>query len=163
MNSLMRREPYQRAVSLQQAMDRLFEDGSKSMFGQDMNLALDMYETDESVVVKLAVPGVKPEDIDVTVVGDTLTIKGQVESDEETKERNYHLRERRYGKFVRSVTLPGPVQVDNTTAEFENGVLTLTAPKRQEVKPKTIQVKPVEAKNEQQASPEHMSTETTVS
>jgi len=144
MNSLMRREPYDGAVSLQKAMDRLFEESFvRPAFSQDMNLALDMYETDQDVVVKLAVPGVKPEDIEVTVVGDTLTIKGKVESEEETKERNYHLRERRFGQFARTVTLPAPVQVDTTTAEFENGVLTLTAPKREEVKPKTVQVKAV--------------------
>jgi len=144
MNSLMRREPYDGAVSLQKAMDRLFEESFvRPAFSQDMNLALDMYETDQDVVVKLAVPGVKPEDIEVTVVGDTLTIKGKVESEEETKERNYHLRERRFGQFARTVTLPAPVQVDTTTAEFENGVLTLTAPKREEVKPKIVQIKAV--------------------
>jgi len=148
MNSLMRRDPFEGVVSLQQAMNRLFEESFvKPSLSQDMNLALDMYETDENVVVKLAVPGVKPEDIEVTVTGDTLTIKGQLEAEEETNDRNYHLRERRYGSFVRSVTLPAPVQVDQTSAEFENGVLTLTAPKREEVKPKTIQVKSTEHKS----------------
>ena len=152
MSSLMRRDPYQGPVSLQQAMNRLFEDSFvRPMFDQqDMNLAMDMYETDDSVVVKLAVSGAKPEDIQITVVGDTLTIKGKVEAEQETKDRNYHLRERRYGSFVRTVTLPVPVNVDATTAEFENGILTLTAPKREEVKPKTIQVKPTEAKAEEE-------------
>jgi len=142
MSSLMRREPSDGPVSLQKAMDRLFEESFvRPAFGQDMNLAMDMYETDENVIVKLAASGVKPEDIEVTIVGDALTIKGKVEADKETRERNYHLRERRYGRFVRTVTLPAPVQVDTTTAEFENGVLTLTAPKREEVKPKTVEVK----------------------
>jgi HSP20 family protein len=142
MSSVMRREPLDGAVSLQKAMDRLFEESFvKPSLAQDMNLALDMYETDQDVVVKLAVSGVKPEDIQVTVVGDTLTIKGELKSEEQTQERNYHLRERRYGKFVRTVTLPAPIEVDTTTAEFENGVLTLTAPKREEVKPKTVEVK----------------------
>jgi len=142
MSSLMRREPYQGAMSLQKAIDHLFEDSFvRPYFGQELNLAMDMYETDDDVVAKLALPGVKPEDIEVTIVGDTLTIKGKLEAEEETKERNYHLRERRFGKFVRSVTLPVPVQVDATTADFKDGVLTLTAPKRQEVKPKTVQVK----------------------
>jgi len=129
-------------MSLQKAIDHLFEDSFvRPYFGQELNLAMDMYETDDDVVAKLALPGVKPEDIEVTIVGDTLTIKGKLEAEEETKERNYHLRERRFGKFVRSVTLPVPVQVDATTADFKDGVLTLTAPKRQEVKPKTVQVK----------------------
>jgi len=148
MNSLMRRDPFEGVVSLQQAMNRLFEESFvKPSFSQDMNLALDIYETDENIVVELAVPGVKPEDIEVTVTGDMLMIKGKLEAEEETNERSYHLRERRYGSFVRSVTLPAPVQVDQTSAEFENGVLTLTAPKREEVKPKTIQVKSTEQKS----------------
>jgi HSP20 family protein len=146
MSSLMRREPYNGMVSLQQAMDRLFQDSFvRSSLAQDVNLALDMYETDQAVVVKLAVSGLKPEDIQVTVVGDALTIKGEVKSEEQTEERNYHLRERRYGKFVRTVTLPVPIQVDATTAEFEHGVLTLTAPKREEVKPQTVEIKAKQA------------------
>jgi len=142
MSSLMRREPFEGAVSLQKAMDRLFgESLVRPSLAQDMNLALDMYETDENIVVKLAVSGVKPEDIEVTVVGDTLTIKGEIKAEGEVQERSYHLRERRYGKFTRSVTLPTPVQVDKTTAEFENGILTLTAPKREEAKPRTVEIK----------------------
>ncbi len=161
MSSLMRRDPYQGAVSLQQAMNRLFEDSLvRPMFdGQDMNLAMDMYETDDSVVVKLAVSGVKPEDIQITVVGDQLTIKGKIEAEKETQERNYHLRERHYGSFVRTVTLPVPVDVDAATAEFENGILTLTAPKREEIKPKPIQVKPTEAKAEQELDKEKLVTQ----
>lgn len=148
MNSLTRRDPYQGVVSLQKAMDRLFEDSFvRPAFAQEINMAMDMYETDNDVVVKLTVPGVKPEDIDVTIVGDSLTIKGKIEAEEETNERNYHLRERHSGRFTRSITLPAPVKVDATTAEFQNGILTLTAPKREEVKPKTIQVKASQAKS----------------
>jgi len=142
MSSLMRREPFESAVSLQQAMNRLFDESFvRPALLQDLNLAMDMYETDDNVVVKLAVSGVKPEDIEVTVVGDSLTIKGEIKTEEQVQQRNYHLRERRYGRFSRSVTLPAPVQVDKTTAEFENGILTLTAPKLEEVKPKTVEVK----------------------
>ena len=156
MSSLMRRQPYQGVVSLQQAMNRLFEESfvTPATDRQDLNLAMDMYETDDKVVVKLAVSGVKPEDIQVTVVGDTLSIKGEVKAETETKERSYHLRERRYGSFVRTVTLPTPVNVDATTAEFENGILTLTAPKREEVKPKSIQVKPTAVKTEEESKKE---------
>jgi len=142
MSSIMRREPFENAVSLQKAMDHLFEQSFiKPAFLNDLNLAMDMYETNDDVVVKLAVSGVKPEDIEVTIVGDSLTIKGEVKAEEQVNERSYHLRERRYGKFSRSVTLPSPVQVDKATAEFENGILTLTAPKLEEVKPKTVEVK----------------------
>lgn len=156
MNGLMRRDPYQGVVSLQKAMDRLFEDSFiRPAFSQEMDLALDMYETDNDVVVKLTVPGVKPEDIDVTIVGDSLIIKGTIEAEEETNERSYHVRERHYGRFVRTVTLPAPVRVDATTAEFKNGILTLTAPKREEVKPKTIQVKASQAKGIEQPRQEN--------
>ena len=156
MSSLMRRQPYQGVVSLQQAMNRLFEESfvTPATDRQDLNLAMDMYETDDKVVVKLAVSGVKPEDIQVTVVGDTLSIKGEVKAETETKERSYYLRERRYGSFVRTVTLPSPINVDAATAEFENGVLTLIAPKREEVKPKAIQVKPTETKTEEESNEE---------
>ncbi|NIO71811.1 MAG: Hsp20 family protein, partial [Anaerolineae bacterium] len=107
----------------------------------DGSLAVDMYETDEEVVVKTAVPGVKSEDIDVSITGDVLTIKGETKAEEKVEKANYIRQERRYGAFSRSLTLPSTVVADKATAEFENGVLTLTLPKAEEVKPKTIKVK----------------------
>jgi len=92
-------------------------------------------------VVRTVVPGVKPEDLDVSVTGDTLTIKGDTRAEEEVKEENYIRRERRYGSFCRSLLVPIPVVADKAEAEFENGVLTLTLPKVEEVKPKAIKVK----------------------
>jgi len=130
-------------VSLQKAMDRLFETSFvrpvlPAVFGASP--ALDMYETDNEVVVKATVPGVKPEDIQVTVTGNTLTIKGEVKAEEDVKRRSYVYRERRYGEFVRSIGLPGDVETDKATAEFEHGVLTLRIPKAESAKPKTVQV-----------------------
>jgi len=130
-------------VSLQKAMDRLFETSLvrpvlPTVFGASP--ALDMYETDNEVVVKATVPGVKPEDIQVTVTGNTLTIKGEVKAEEDVKRRSYVYRERRYGEFVRSIGLPGGVEADKATAEFEHGVLTLKIPKAESAKPKTVQV-----------------------
>jgi HSP20 family protein len=84
---------------------------------------------------------VKPEDIDVSVSGDLLTIKAEVKEEKEVKEENYFRRERRFGTFCRSVTLPIEVDVDKAKAEYENGVLTLTFPKAEAVKPKVIKVK----------------------
>jgi len=100
-----------------------------------------MYETDQEVVIKTSVPGVKPEDIDITVVGDTLTIKGETKAEEKVERANYIRQERRYGAFSRSLTLPTSIVAEKAKAEFENGVLTLTLPKAEEVKPKTIKVK----------------------
>ena len=104
-------------------------------------MAVDVYETDEDVVVKASVPGVDPEELDISITGDTLTIKGETRAEEEVEEENYVYRERRYGAFSRSMTIPTSVEADEADAEFEDGVLTLRLPKAEEVKPKTIKVK----------------------
>jgi len=147
MRNLVRWEPFHDLISLRDAMDRLFEEsfvrpriGWPTLVGAEA-LAVDMYETDEAVVVKMAIPGVEPEDLDVSVVGDTLTIKGETKVEEEVKEENYIRRERRYGSFCRSLTIPVPVVPDKAEAGFENGILTLNLPKAEEVKPKAIKVK----------------------
>jgi len=145
--NLVRWEPWSDLMSLSEAMDRLFEEsfvrpraGWLAPLGAE-SLAVDMYETDDDVVVKTTVPGVKSEDIDVSITGDVLTIKGETKSEEKVEKANYIRQERRYGAFSRSLTLPSTVMADKATAEFENGVLTLTLPKTEEVKPKTIKVK----------------------
>jgi len=145
MANLVRWEPVRDLVSLREAMDRLFE----TSFVQprvgwpapEESLAVDMYETDDAVVVKTAVPGIKPEDLDVSIVGDTLTIRGETKAEEEIKKENYIRRECRRGSFCRSLVVPLSVVADEAEAEFENGILTLTLPKAEEVKPKTIKIK----------------------
>ena len=148
MANLVRWEPFYDLISLRDAMGRLFEAsfvrprvGWPAPVGVEA-LAVDMYETDETIIVKMAIPGVKPESLDVSVAGDTLTIKGETKSEEEVKEENYIRRERRYGSFCRSLTIPLPVVPDEAEAGFENGILTLSLPKAEEVKPKVIKVKP---------------------
>jgi len=144
MSSLIRWDPFGEVVSLQRVMDRLLEDNlSRPSLLQHgmMDLALDMYETDQDIVVRTAVPGVKPEDIEVTLVGNTLSIKGETRVEDKVEEKDYIRRERRYGKFARTVTLPTHVIAEQAKAEFENGLLTLTIPKTEEAKPKTIEVK----------------------
>jgi HSP20 family protein len=128
-------------------MDRLFEESVVRPGGAALapratgTLAVDVYETDEDVVVKASVPGVDPEDLDISITGDTLTIKGETRAEEEVEEENYVYRERRYGAFSRSMTIPTSVRADEADAEFDDGVLTLRLPKTEEVKPKTIKVK----------------------
>jgi HSP20 family protein len=145
MASLIKWEPLSDLVSLRDAMDRLFEDsfvrmrGLPAIFGAEP-LALDVYETADSVVVKTAVPGVKPEDIDITITGDVLTIKGETKTEEKVEETNYIRQERRYGAFQRSVQLPGSLLTEDAKATFEDGVLTLTIHKSEKAKPKTIKV-----------------------
>jgi HSP20 family protein len=100
-----------------------------------------MYETDEAVVVKSAIPGVDPADMDISIHGDTLTIKGETKMKEEIEEGNYVCREHYYGAFSRSLTIPVSIEADAAEAEFEDGILTLTLPKAEELKPKAIEVK----------------------
>lgn len=145
MADLTRWEPMG-ATSLRQAMDRLFEDSfvrSSGLFPalrQDIP-AVDMYQTDKEVVVKASLPGMKGEDVDISVTGDVLTIKGEHKDEQEVNEENYFRKEMRYGSFIRSLEIPVPVKVDKAEAVFEDGVLTLTMPKSEAVQPKSIKVK----------------------
>lgn len=144
--SITRWEPFRDLISLREAMDRLFEESwvrprAGWFLPTEGTLAVDIYETDDDVVVKTAVPGVKPEDIDITISGNTLTIAGETKAEEKVEEENYIRRERRYGRFSRSVTLPSGVQGEKAEATFEHGLLTLTIPKAEEAKPKVIKVK----------------------
>jgi len=147
MPNIVRFEPLRDFVSLRDAMDRLMEDSfinPRSGLLAPLtggSLALDIYETDQDVIVKASLPGVKPEDIDISVVGDTLTIKGEVKEESDVENECYHCRERRTGTFQRTVTLPSITVPDKADAKVDNGVLTLTLPKAEEVKPKSIRVK----------------------
>jgi len=147
MTQLTRWEPFRDLASLREAMDRLFEESVVRPGGAALaprvtgTLAVDVYERDEDVVVKASVPGVDPEDLHISITGDTLTIKGETRAEEEVEEENYFYRERRHGVFSRSMTIPTSVKADEADAEFEDGVLTLRLPKAEEVKPKTIKVK----------------------
>ena len=148
MANLVRWDSARDMMSLRDAMDRLFEESflRPGFFGATDSasnmLPVDMYETDNQLVVKAAVPGMKPEDIDVTITGDLLTIKGEFRSENEQKDekRNYHRQERRYGSFTRQVSLPVAVKTEACQASFENGVLTLELPKAESAKPKTVRI-----------------------
>ncbi len=102
---------------------------------------VDVYEDDESVVVNADLPGIKKEDIDLSITGDTLTLKGEKKQEEEIKEEDYHRIERAYGTFQRTITLPAPVNADKVEASYTDGVLEVKMPKKEEVKPKKIDVK----------------------
>jgi HSP20 family protein len=147
MANLVRWDPVRDMMSLREAMDRLFEEsfvrprGVLAPVEGAVTLALDVFESDDDVTVRASIPGVNPDDIDISVTGDVLTIKGETSEEREEKQGNYHLRERRYGAFQRSVNLPAPVNTDKAEAEFKNGVLTLTLPKVEEVKPKSIKIR----------------------
>jgi len=102
--------------------------------------ALDVHETEDAYVVEAEVPGLDKKDIEITVLEDLLTIKGERKRDEEVKEDSYHRIERTYGSFQRSISLPNSVDSGKVAAHFKNGVLHITLPKREEAKPREIQV-----------------------
>lgn len=146
MSSLIRWEPFSDLVSMRDAMDRIFEDSFIRPRGwlaplRAADLAIDMFETKDDVVVKATLPGLKPEDVEITITGDTLTIRGESKEESEVKEEDYIRKERRYGSFCRAVTLPSGLKSDKAEATFENGVLALRIPKSEEIKPKSIKVK----------------------
>jgi HSP20 family protein len=144
MSNLIPWKPAREMMTLREAMDRLFDDA----FTSPLSLrdgwsapAIDMYQTDDEVVVRAALPGIKPDDVQINITGDVLHIKGEMKHEEEKQEKAWHMREQRWGAFERSVALPTDVIADKAKAEFENGVLTVTLPKAEEVKPKTINIK----------------------
>jgi HSP20 family protein len=128
-------------------MDRLFEESfiqprfvaplRESFTGR---LPVDVVENPNELIVKASIPGMKPEDIEITVVGDSLTIKGTAQSEVKQEKENFVVQERHFGSFRRTLNLPVAVQADKAHADFENGVLTLTLPKVEEIKPKQIKV-----------------------
>lgn len=144
MTNLSRWDPYQDMLSLREAMNQLMEESfvrpNGTRGGQGYAPALDLSETKDGYFVEAAVPGLKPEDLEITVENNILTIKGETRQDTEDKQRNYHRIERRFGSFQRSITLPNTVKADAIKANLEQGVLKLEIPKAEEVKPRKISV-----------------------
>jgi len=143
--AIERWDPFQEAVSLREAMNSLLQDsfvrpGAGAPQAGFSALPLDICETENDFVIKASLPGVKPDDVDITVQGDTLTIRGETKAEEDKKGEHWHFRERRYGGFQRSVSLTAPVDSDKAEAHYEHGVLTLTLPKSEAAKPKQIRV-----------------------
>jgi len=147
MATLVRWDPAREIRAMREMVDRLFEDFfapttyTRTAESWALVPRVDMYETDEEVIVKATIPGVKPEDLEITVTGNVLTIRGEVKEEEEVKEANYIRQERVFGTFRRDLTLPVEVNVDKAEAEFQNGVLTLRLPKAEAAKPKRLTIK----------------------
>jgi HSP20 family protein len=145
--AIVRREPFRDLITLQDRMNRLFDErfgrmrtGDESMDSGTWSPAVDIYETDHDIVVKAELPEMKEEDIDIRLENDTLTLKGERKLEKETREENYHRVERAYGAFSRSFTLPTSVDRDKITAEYRDGVLKITLPKKAETRSKQIKV-----------------------
>ena len=147
MANITRFDPLGEMVSLRSAMDRLVEDSFVSPLtwrtmanGEGINPPLDVHETEDEIVVSAALPGMKADDLDITITGQTLTLRGELKADEEVKREQYLYRERRHGSFSRSVQLPVRVQGEQANASFSDGILTLRIPKAEEVKPRQIRI-----------------------
>ena len=145
--SITRWDPFRDMIALREAMNRLFDESfvrpgtrwTESVGEGACALPIDVYTTDEDLVVTVAVPGMDPGAVDITIEGDTLTIKGELVGPLDNVD--YLVHERTYGKFNRALRLNIPVQADKAEATFDKGVLTLVVPKQEEVKPRTIKVK----------------------
>jgi HSP20 family protein len=146
MTVLTRWEPFREFATLQDRMNRLFRESFNDA-GRDESLttstfapAVDVYEDEHKVTLKIEVPGIEEKDIDVRVENNTLTVHGERKIEKEEKEENYRRVERQYGSFTRTFTLPTTVDTNNVAANYDKGVLKITLPKKAEAKPKQIKV-----------------------
>ena len=144
MRSLSRFEPFRGASALQDQINRLFNDVFEGPSGESSLTtwapAVDIFETEHELVVKADLPDVDPKDLDIRVENNVLTIRGERKFEKKVSEENYLRVERAYGAFARSFSLANTVNSENIKADYQNGVLTLTIPKREEAKPKQIKV-----------------------
>jgi HSP20 family protein len=145
---IVRWEPFRDLLSLQERMNRLFEESARGLGrGQEEDWtmgawapAVDIYEKGTDVVLKAELPGIEPKDVDIRIENNVLTLRGERRTDNEVKRESYHRVERSYGAFTRSFTLPSTVDTTNVKADYKDGVLKITLPKREEAKPKQIQI-----------------------
>ncbi|MBZ5521276.1 MAG: Hsp20/alpha crystallin family protein [Acidobacteriia bacterium] len=149
MANIIRRDPFFELTSLRDRMNQLFNQsfGGFEGFGLEQPLTetnflppVDISEDEHNIMLQAEIPGMKAEELNITLENNVLTITGDRKFKEEEKKENYHRIERRYGKFTRSFTLPASVDGEKVNAVFENGVLNITLPKKEEFKPKQITI-----------------------
>jgi HSP20 family protein len=141
-----RPSPFGELLSLRQAMDRLFEDSFVRPTGWGSNesiaLPVDVATSKDELTIQTALPGIRPEDVDITVENGTLTIRGESKTERKEGEGDYLVQEIRRGSFARSIALPDGLEPDKAVANFENGLLTLRIPRAEQVKPRQIRISP---------------------
>jgi len=147
MANITRFDPFGEMVSLRSAMDRLFEDSFVTPLsfrtiagGDGITPPIDVHETADEIVVNASLPGIKAEDLDISVTGRSLALRGEMKADQEISRDQYLYRERRFGAFSRTIQLPVAVEGERAEATFDDGVLTLRIPKAEEVKPRQIRI-----------------------
>jgi HSP20 family protein len=148
---ITRWEPFRDLVSTQERFNQIFNETFARAFGDHEPTsrswvpAVDIYETDQNLVMKAELPGINPDDVEIRVEDNTLYLKGERKLENEVKEENLHRVERSYGTFTRSFALPSSIDSDKVTAEYKDGILTLTMPKREEAKPRTVKINVLKA------------------
>lgn len=149
MNNLTRWEPFRELQTMRSMMDRFFDEPFFSaphlwsQRGENFSVPLDVIEEEGQYIVKASMPGITPEDVEITLTDNVLTIKGETKRESEDTQANYHVRERQYGSFMRQIALPMQIDSEHVEATHENGVLTLRLPKSESAKPKKIPVRTV--------------------
>ena len=147
MSRIVRWDPFREMMSVRNQMDQLVGDVYRGPAGWQSNgdgghirLPLDVTEDDDGYTVKASLPGIDPADLEISFSENTLTVQGETQGESVEENARWHLRERRFGRFARSITMPAAVNADDISANYEDGVLTLTLPKADEVKPRIIAV-----------------------
>ncbi len=144
--AILRWEPFRDLMATQRGFDRLFREAFSPAFGEGESSTrtwappVDIYENGDNLVLKAELPGVDAKDVEIRVEDSTLYLKGERKFEKEVNEQNYHRVERSYGTFTRSFALPNSIDSDRVSAEYKDGILTLTMPKKEEAKPKTIKI-----------------------
>lgn len=144
--NIMRWTPFRDMVTVREKMNCFFEEPftsggeEKDMVASTWTPSVDIYENENELVLSAETPGIEDKDIEIKIENNTLSIQGERKIEAETKEENYHRIERSYGSFYRSFTLPTNISQDNIKAEYDNGVLRISMPKKPELKPKMVKV-----------------------
>jgi HSP20 family protein len=143
---ITRFDPFREINALHNAMSRALQTAGPTGYGDELTTSgsfvppVDIYEDENSISLRLEIPGMKQEDLDIRLENNTLTVRGERKFEKEEKEENFHRIERRYGSFSRSFTLPNTVDTENVSADYKDGVLEISLAKRAETKPKQIKV-----------------------
>ena len=152
--AIIRWDPFRDIVTLREKMNRLFEDAvtargeEKDMISSTWTPSVDIFETENELILTAEVPGVEEDNIEIKIEDNTLCLSGERKFEKETKEENYHRIERSYGSFYRSFTIPRNVDQEKIRAEHDNGVLRISMPKKPESKSKTVKVLKTQKKAE---------------
>jgi HSP20 family protein len=148
--AITRWDPYRDVLALQHRLNSLFQDFSRNGENEPVTASfappVDIYEDEHKLVLKIEIPGMRLEDLDVRMENNTLTVKGERNFESEGKEENFHRVERRYGSFYRAFTVPNTINPEGIKAEYDTGILRLELEKKPETKPKQIKVNVASAK-----------------